>query len=302
MEEKTKNIIYSVIAIILGLIVGGCTQVKAATNSEILEEFMGSFNVYVRTNLDYAYVDKGLEYPINIDNTRWLGINNAEQAATLVRSMDTLNVMKIRFCNIGETDNIYPRDVQETSYGPPEKIKIYRTRTTCSWTEPWEGGKKYYGTETEIQLRLTEDRGRKTYVDIDTGMHQLQYYVQLDMVATSPGIVSKIRYVFSDNMKVPEDAVETTEEQLKEIQNILGEGNFKKPNRDEVLSEYEEKEEELWEIIGVPNYNDINIDIDSNTNIAIWDLIIRIWNQNTAILTMVVTILSISILKLILNR
>lgn len=48
--------------------------------------------------------------------------------------------------------------------------------------------------------------------------------------------------------------------------------------------------------------NDIDISIDSNTNDFIWDFITSAINTHTRIFGFVVTILSIGIIKLALNR
>lgn len=297
MEEKTKSIIMPIIAILLGIIVGGCTQVKA----DGLEDFMGSLNIYVNNNLDYAYTSPELQYPINIDNASYTGTTST-QVNNVIDGFLRENVyIKIRLCSIGESDNVLPVSVSSQGvYGKPVLVKVYNTSTICNYDLPGSG--VVTGTEREIIIQVKNGNGMYNYVDLDNGRYQHQIYIQLNMIATSWGSVAKIRYVWSDNMKVPNDAIQTNEETLKEIQNILNGGKFEKPNKDTALEDIEEDESLLQDILGIPNYNELNIDINENATNVIWDLIIRVLNQNTAILTMVITILSISILKLIMNR
>lgn len=299
MEEKNKNIIYSIIAIILGLIVGGCTQVKAAT----IPAFE-NLQVYTNGNLNYAYLLPGYDFTMSIDNATYTGTKNTEVWNNQLDALEQDKVLAIRFCTVPyvQGENITLQSVQETAYGRPKNVKLYQTTTPCDFLHG--DGNTYPGYEMEIQYEIGVGNGVYAYIDLDNGMNQIQLYLSTVLRSQeNGGIIYKIRYHFQPYMKAPDDLKAivgaSVENQLEEI---INGGKFEKPSREEILSDYEDKEEELWEIIGVPNYNDLNIDIDSNTNNKIWNLIVYILRQNTAIFTMVITILSISILKLVLNR
>lgn len=299
MEEKNKNIIYSIIAIIIGLIIGGCTQVKAATITAF-----NDLQVYVNGNKNYTYLLPNYDFTLTIDNATYMGTNNTQNWNNQLDTLEQDKVLAIRFCAVSYGEGqITLVSNQETGYGKPKNTKLYQTTTTCSHIQAGTGN-ILNGYEMELQYEIGIGNGVYAYIDLDNGMNQIQLY--LSTILKSPesgGVIEKIRYTFQQYIRAPEDLKATAGASVEnQLEEIINGGKFDKPSRDEVLSDYEDKEEELWEIIGVPNYNDLNIDIDANTNSKIWNLIVYILQQNTAILTMVITILSISILKLILNR
>lgn len=302
MKEETKRIIMPIIAILLGLIIGSCSTVKA----DGLEDFMGSLNIYVNNNLNYAYTSPELQYPINIDNASYTGTTST-QVNNVIDDFLRENVyIKIRLCSIGESDNVLPVSVSSQGvYGKPVLVKVYNTSTICNYDLPGSG--VVTGTEREIIIQVKNGNGMYNYVDLDNGRYQHQINIQLNMIATSWGSVAKIRYVWSDNMKVPNDAIQTNEETLKEIQNILNSGKFEKPTLDGSLGLMDNKEEEVFDILGGMGIVDIDawdidVDIDNNSASLIWSLMGWILQSNTIIYIGFITILSIGVIKLVLGR
>lgn len=76
----------------------------------------------------------------------------------------------------------------------------------------------------------------------------------------------------------------------------------KKPIDKDGINDYTDKEEAMINKNELDKINDIDIVIDTNSNTFIWDLITRILNTNTLVFGMVITILSIGLIKLLLNR
>lgn len=72
-------------------------------------------------------------------------------------------------------------------------------------------------------------------------------------------------------------------------------------NKDE-LNDYESSEDALLNEDRLNSINDIDISIDSNTNDFIWDFITSVINTHSRIFGFIITILSIGIIKLALNR
>lgn len=83
---------------------------------------------------------------------------------------------------------------------------------------------------------------------------------------------------------------------------IINEGTFVKPEEDLQIKDSEEKEEEIYDLFDGVDINAITIDFDSTSVTKIFELLNRIITQNTIIQTMIITILSISIIKLVLGR
>lgn len=273
------------------------TEPKDIYNQNNVIEAFDNLNIKVRGNEDYAYLDPGMEYYIDIDNNNYKGTTDVAEAVKVEDYLKSYKILRIRYCSVSYTGseiNVEPLNTEEVDLiNRPRSWKIYQTSTPCYYANE-------QGYEVEMQYELANGFGYWNYND---GKYQTRIGIRQKFRSINGGIIGKIRYDFISKYKTPNDTNEDATARIESaIEDIINDGYYKKPERDEVLSEYEDKEEELWEIIGVPNYNDINIDIDGNTNNKIWNLIVYILRQNTAILTMVITILSISILKLILNR
>lgn len=89
----------------------------------------------------------------------------------------------------------------------------------------------------------------------------------------------------------------------KVVDAIEGEGlEDTTPINPDKKNELEEVEEGLLDENITSSLNDIEISIDTNTNEFIWNLITRIINTNSIIFGFVLTMLSLGVLKLILNR
>uniref|UniRef100_A0AAU8AXH3 Uncharacterized protein n=1 Tax=Dulem virus 71 TaxID=3145782 RepID=A0AAU8AXH3_9VIRU len=68
------------------------------------------------------------------------------------------------------------------------------------------------------------------------------------------------------------------------------------------LNDYEQNEGALIDEDSLNNINNIDISIDSNTSTFFWDLFTRIINTHTLIYGLVISVLSLGVVKLILNR
>lgn len=71
---------------------------------------------------------------------------------------------------------------------------------------------------------------------------------------------------------------------------------------DSKLNDYEDAENNLIDRDSLNNINNIEISLDSNSNTFIWNLVDRIINTHTLIFGLIITMLSLGIIKLVLNR
>lgn len=74
------------------------------------------------------------------------------------------------------------------------------------------------------------------------------------------------------------------------------------PVDDSGLNDFEDKENGLIDEDNLNYINNIDISLDNNTSTFFWDLFTRIINTNSLIYGLIISILSIGIIKLILNR
>lgn len=93
---------------------------------------------------------------------------------------------------------------------------------------------------------------------------------------------------------------------LEDINDTLEGEDFteeeKEPVNKDKLNDYKNKESELLNEDNLNNIYEIEIGLDGDTLDYIWDLVTRILQTNTIIYGLVISILSIGIIKLILNR
>lgn len=112
--------------------------------------------------------------------------------------------------------------------------------------------------------------------------------------------------IITNNDKNTEKLLDEIEKNNQElIDAIEGEDlttSEKTPVDKSELNDYESSEDALLNEDRLNSINDIDISIDSNTNDFIWDFITSAINTHTRIFGFVVTILSIGIIKLALNR
>lgn len=73
------------------------------------------------------------------------------------------------------------------------------------------------------------------------------------------------------------------------------------PN-DSKINDYENNEGNLIDRDKLNNINNIEISLDSNSNTFIWNLVEKILNTHTLIFGLIITMLSLGIIKLVLNR
>lgn len=71
---------------------------------------------------------------------------------------------------------------------------------------------------------------------------------------------------------------------------------------DAPIKDYEEKEDAIIDTDTLDKINDIQIAIDSNSNLFIWNLVDNILNTHSLVFGMFIAILSLGLIKLILNR
>lgn len=93
---------------------------------------------------------------------------------------------------------------------------------------------------------------------------------------------------------------DTTAQEI--IDGINGEDIPQTPVDDSKVEDYESKEEGLIDKDSLDKIDDIEIAIDSNSNLFIWNIVENILNTHELIFSMIITLLSIGVIKLILNR
>lgn len=298
-KEKMKRIIQYIIVIIIGCIIGYKT-----TNATTLNV---PHNIAIKNNLDQNLA--------SCNNTTSCQVFNANSG--LMYGQMTINYQ----FNKGYV-YIIEFDVDMEYYSAPNKIPsttlrqnglvlyssdysyfYYPTCTPQLTTRVVNVGSDGFGefvtnTKLTCTIEMPNDYGTLVYINQSstTGWIGAQFKLNSNI---------SINTVSMGNASIIENQNQNqqqTNERLDKIEEALNSGEYKEPNKNDRIEDLEEEESALQTILGVPNYDNLKIDISANASTKIWELLERILAQNNMILTMVITILSISIIKLVLAR
>ena len=160
-------------------------------------------------------------------------------------------------------------------------------------------------TDTDrIVLRITK---RSRWESI--GTYKDFYGVSPEIEITN--LTYTIRNISASNQDIITNANQNTQDIMnnqnqntdKVVGAIEGEGlEDTKPINPDKKEELEGVEKDLLKEDVITSLNDIDISIDTNSNEFIWNLVTRIINTNSLIFGLVLTMLSLGVLKLVLNR
>lgn len=251
-------------------------------------------DVYVNNNLNYGYVGAGA-VNITIDNARYPMEWNQEVMN------DFPKFGHIRMCQFDTTNNFEDFTIlQSGTYGKPIRAKYYETTTPCDW------GGATLGKEIVISWEWAHENGYLCYIDLDLGYNICNIVMQYQLTATNNNGILRIRFGFSNKFYVPEDIdveAEATAPSIDEIldANTNGITGPKLSGKDKI--EYEkDRQEYLENMMAAQKEAEIEIFINSNANGFLWDLIERIRNIDIKISTLMITMMSLGVIKLILSR
>lgn len=93
----------------------------------------------------------------------------------------------------------------------------------------------------------------------------------------------------------------TTNQKLDDLKDADYNGATEQPNTDN-YEDYEENEQALLDNMSSMNLNDVSIAIDNNSSGFVWNTLTRFIQSNSLIFSMIISILSIGIIKLMLSR
>lgn len=288
-KEKLKKIIYNIIAIIIGLIIG-MIDAKAETlkipnylaiknnqdkvlaecnNQTYCQVFNGTENLmYGQMTINYQF-QKGYVYMISFDiDMEYLSIPNNIPSTTLRQNGLVL----------------YAKDYSYYYY--PTCTPQLTTRVVQAGSDGF--GEFSTNTKMNCTIEMPNDYGYLVYINQSstTGWIGGKISINGDIEITTVSL---------GNASI----INSIENQTNEI---INSGEIKEPTLNEENEKLKEEEKKLNEILGIPNYNDININIDTNSTKRIWQVLKNILDTNNKILTMIITIMSISIIKLVMNR
>ena len=134
------------------------------------------------------------------------------------------------------------------------------------------------------------------------------YMVGLTTDATNNDIISNqnsnAEAIINNQNQNTEDIINNQNSNTdKVIDSIEGDGLTNDTPLDEsTKNDYESAEDKLMNEDNLNYINDIDIALDSNSSDFIWDLITRILNTHALVFGAMITILSLGIIKLVLNR
>lgn len=103
-----------------------------------------------------------------------------------------------------------------------------------------------------------------------------------------------------DYSEIIDNSNKNNQQLIDSIQNGTLKDNSQPDNSK--TNDYKDKEDKLIDKDSLNNINNIEISIDHNSNAFIWDLVNKILATNSLIYGLMITMLSIGIIKLVLNR
>lgn len=129
-------------------------------------------------------------------------------------------------------------------------------------------------------------------------------YTALDEVTTGGAVIGigNVYNLYKDPVSSLITQQEEANSKIEEIQNQdIPTESKEAPNQD-AFNNYENKENQIKQATSNANMNAVNVAMDIPTSNWIWDTLTRILNTNPMIMSMMITFLSIGVIKLILRR
>lgn len=132
-----------------------------------------------------------------------------------------------------------------------------------------------------------------------------RYYITLSEgsnVTISIGIITRNVPKCKTTERIFVEEQEETNNKIDEIQNKdIPTESKEAPNQD-AFNNYENKENQIKQATSNADMNAVNVAMDIQTSSWIWETMTKIFNTNPIIMSMIITFLSIGVIKLILRR
>ncbi len=113
-----------------------------------------------------------------------------------------------------------------------------------------------------------------------------------------------INSIITNQNQNKQDIINNQNKNTQDIINGIKDGKLDDNSavNDDKLNDYQDAENNLIDKDALNNINNIEITLDSNSNSFIWELVTKIIQTHSLIFGLVITMLSLGILKLVLNR
>ena len=126
------------------------------------------------------------------------------------------------------------------------------------------------------------------------------------VVTYSEGVGSQIdnqTTIINNNFNETNNNINKVDDSINDMKDeIMGPDTKYDSVDDSGLDSYKKNEDALINKDSLNNINNIQMSVDYDTNLFIWDVVNRVLNSHALIFNMVITFLSIGVIKLILNR
>lgn len=194
-------------------------------------------------------------------------------------------------------------------YTPLYKLLVFDNGTqytaTCDYGEnieiepyyfPSFGGTAYKLNYVCEKLNMNLDNITHISIGINTGNNYTINYAQV--------INNLYMYDLKDGSTDFGGIIANQNKNTEAILNAITGGALKNdtPLDDNELQDYEDAENNLLDEDSLSSINDITINIDSNSNEFVWSLITRMLNTHSLVFGLYITLLSLGLIKLVLNR
>ncbi len=171
--------------------------------------------------------------------------------------------------------------------------------TIVSYANNWRYDFSYsYDATFESSSSLDNYDRISWYTDLNSPSAKGDFQVEFELTGFS------IFNLGPSDDKNTQDTINAINNAIQSLIDSMKEGNLKDdtPVDDSGLNDYEDKESGLVDDDALDNINNVDISLDTNTSKFFWDTFTRIINTNSLIYGLIISVLSIGIVKLILNR
>lgn len=286
------NLIIWTIILFIWFIFNGVVHAQTGTmyntNTIYLRDTSGNYHSYANTSR------QTVGYNTNLVNYQWTTYQGGVVDSTVVLRIYNYNRPTKPILSINVTEN-------------GSSVPYYNSSYSCDLT--WDGTQLIGQLECTIHVMTTLQGGN--YWEIQVTPNNILPYIDFQAYgsafitpndgATSTDIQNQtITIINNENAntdRVIDRLYQDHQEQLEQLSAIYTTVNPDSSDFDNL----ESVEDDLHQYTNV-NLNSFNVDLDSDTNNWVWSTLTSILNTHTLIFGMVISILSIGLIKLILNR
>lgn len=261
---------------------------SVGTDSTDANNIMNNANQNTENIIDAN--NQNTESIINNQNQNTQEITNAIQNQYNVCSNYDINKNNIIYDREGAYLNSSGNQSTNSTFNISGFYKITANKT-YTFQKSWTTNSRYYCIYDNDKT-LISCTNMNTYTYAQTFTPSQDGYVRFSIMNNTTG-------TFTFTGSYCYNALEKESEQLDSILNYDHDyGN--QPNTSNTETTHQNEQTMTSQLDG--NLTDVNIDIDGDSNNIIWQIIARTVETNTIVFTMVLTILSLGIVKLILGR